>query len=237
LHLYRPSPPVRIEDNLIAGNDVVTFLMGPPSRDVAVQLKRNTLVGRTCWTFTILPEGDSLAETADAPGQLVRFESVGNVLASDVPFKVLFTYPEEVKANQWQSLVQRFIHWHEEQDIVPARTAASIVKAPVAGKDPSELRIRSVANWTRSLGLPETAVSEGTFTFQCGDLTSRAITAPEQLTTEDFRLRADSAGYRALQGGNDLGADVDLVGPGPAYERWKKTPEYQQWLKEIEEMK
>jgi hypothetical protein len=24
--------------------------------------------------------------------------------------------------------------------------------------------------------------------------------------------------------------DVDLVGPGPAYERWKKTPEYQRWL-------
>jgi hypothetical protein len=25
---------------------------------------------------------------------------------------------------------------------------------------------------------------------------------------------------------------VDLVGPGAAYERWKKTPEYQQWLKD-----
>jgi len=24
---------------------------------------------------------------------------------------------------------------------------------------------------------------------------------------------------------------VDLVGPGPAYERWKKTPEYQEWRK------
>src|SRR5262249_17302040 len=30
----------------------------------------------------------------------------------------------------------------------------------------------------------------------------------------------------------DLGADVDLVGPGPAYERWQKTPDYQQWLKD-----
>lgn len=24
-------------------------------------------------------------------------------------------------------------------------------------------------------------------------------------------------------------ADVDLVGPGAAYERWQKTPEYQEW--------
>ena len=49
----------------------------------------------------------------------------------------------------------------------------------------------------------------------------------DQLTPEDFRLRPDSAGYRAGKDGKDLGADVDLVGPGPAYERWKKTPEYQ----------
>jgi hypothetical protein len=29
---------------------------------------------------------------------------------------------------------------------------------------------------------------------------------------------------------------VDLVGPGPAYERWKKTPEYQQWLKDTKQV-
>jgi hypothetical protein len=54
---------------------------------------------------------------------------------------------------------------------------------------------------------------------------------PERITPADFRLRADSAGYRAGKDGKDLGADVDLVGPGTAYERWKTTPEYQQWLK------
>ena len=30
--------------------------------------------------------------------------------------------------------------------------------------------------------------------------------------------------------GKDPGADMDLVGPGPAYERWKQTPDYQVWL-------
>ena len=53
----------------------------------------------------------------------------------------------------------------------------------------------------------------------------------------DFRLRADSAGYKAAKDGKDLGADVDLVGPGSAYERWKKTPEYQQWLKDTAHVK
>src|SRR5262249_19491823 len=73
---------------------------------------------------------------------------------------------------------------------------------------------------------------EGNVRFQGGDLLKRALTAPEKLTAEDFRLRADSAGTKAGKDGKDLGADVDLIGPGPAYERWKKTPEYQQWLKD-----
>ena len=64
-----------------------------------------------------------------------------------------------------------------------------------------------------------------------------AKTGGERLKPDDFRLRPDSPGYRAGKGGKDLGADVDLVGPGEAYERWKKTPEYQQWLKDTGQVK
>ena len=70
-----------------------------------------------------------------------------------------------------------------------------------------------------------------------GDLLAKLGAAPEKLTPEDFRLRPDSAGYRAGKDKKDLGADVDLVGPGPAYERWKKTPDYQQWLKDTGQVK
>ena len=73
---------------------------------------------------------------------------------------------------------------------------------------------------------------EGRLRYQGGALLERLRDTPEKVTPDDFRLRADSAGYRAGKDGKDLGADVDLVGPGPAYERWKKTPEYQQWLKD-----
>ena len=61
--------------------------------------------------------------------------------------------------------------------------------------------------------------------------------APETITPDDFRLRPDSAGYQAGKDKKELGADVDLVGPGAAYERWKKTPEYQQWLKDSGQVK
>jgi len=44
------------------------------------------------------------------------------------------------------------------------------------------------------------------------------------------RLQPGSPGRGAGEGGRDLGATADLVGPGPAYDYWKRTPEYREWL-------
>jgi hypothetical protein len=91
---------------------------------------------------------------------------------------------------------------------------------------------RDLADWNRFWNQSDTGSVEGDVRFQGGDLHQRALIAPEKLTAEDYRLRPDSAGYQAGPDGKDLGADIDLVGPGAAYERWKTTPEYQEWLKE-----
>jgi hypothetical protein len=47
-----------------------------------------------------------------------------------------------------------------------------------------------------------------------------------------FRLAKGSPGKG--EGGRDIGADVDLVGPGAAYEKWKKTKEYEEWRKQTD---
>jgi hypothetical protein len=96
---------------------------------------------------------------------------------------------------------------------------------------------KTLADWNTFWGLKTTGSSENVIRFLGGDLISRARTQPLKITAEDVRLRPDSAGYRAGKDGKDLGADVDLVGPGPAYERWKKTPAYQEWLKETGQIK
>src|SRR5262249_16756936 len=74
-------------------------------------------------------------------------------------------------------------------------------------------------------------------TYQGGNVLEKAKLSPEKVTPEDFRLRSDSAGYKAGKDGKDLGADIDIVGPGAAYERWKKTPDYRQWLKQMGQVK
>jgi hypothetical protein len=62
-------------------------------------------------------------------------------------------------------------------------------------------------------------------------VSARLQSAAELLTPADLRLVAGSPGKGAGEGGKDIGADVDLVGPGAAYQRWKQTPQYQEWLK------
>ncbi len=69
--------------------------------------------------------------------------------------------------------------------------------------------------------------------YQAPGTFGRAFNEPDQMTPFEFRLHPKSPGKGAAKDGRDLGADVDLVGPGEAYERWKKTPQYQEWLKEI----
>jgi serine/threonine protein kinase len=71
---------------------------------------------------------------------------------------------------------------------------------------------------------------EGTVRYVSGDLHAKIRSKPETVTADDFRLHPDGFGWRTGPGRRDPGADLDIVGPGPAYERWKKTPEYQQWL-------
>jgi hypothetical protein len=97
--------------------------------------------------------------------------------------------------------------------------------------------INSLADWQRFWGSAEKGSIEGEVRYRGGDLHSKLRESPEKLTPDDFRLRSDSAGHAAGEDGKDLGADIDLVGPGAAYERWKKTPEYQQWLKDTEQVR
>jgi hypothetical protein len=91
-------------------------------------------------------------------------------------------------------------------------------------------RCRTLEEWKQLWGASEMDAVEGQVRYEGGDLVSKLQSTPDQLAAADFRLRTDSPGYRAGRDGKDLGADVDIVGPGKAYQRWKQTPEYQQWL-------
>jgi hypothetical protein len=97
--------------------------------------------------------------------------------------------------------------------------------------------LENIAAWDRLWSIQPPGSLTGRPRFQGGDPYASAKSGSERLKPDDFRLRADSPGYRAGSDGKDLGADIDVVGPGEAYERWKKTPGYEQWLKETGQSK
>ncbi len=122
-------------------------------------------------------------------------------------------------------------------------------KAPVAAAD-SEAQARHLLKWELRRNLYEEGRPLFTFGQQWkpqpgarllrglgewkefwGQAQSDAVQAKVVLQ-DDFRLKPGTPGAKAAADGKDLGADLALVGPGPGYERWKKTKAYQQWLKQ-----
>jgi hypothetical protein len=143
-----------------------------------------------------------------------------------------------------ERLLPRLMAWREERNLY---RKGSTYQGFTRVKDPGGPKrefihdalpaARTFADWQRLWKTGDSGSAEGVIRYEGGNMLAKARAAPERVTPADFRLRPDSAGYRAGKDRKDLGADVDLVGPGAAYERWKKTPEYQQWLKDTEQLK
>jgi len=63
---------------------------------------------------------------------------------------------------------------------------------------------------------------------KCRILVHKLSRSPLELEASDFQLKADSPG-KGVAPGNDIGADVDRMGPGRPYAHWKTTPESKAW--------
>jgi hypothetical protein len=220
------------------------FNCATSTRDCSVQLSRNTFV---CLyhllVFFFDPAGDAV--NGNEPINPLPIEASANIfaLSGGRIFSFVQRQPHLSKAlpaAKAEALAASRFAWMGQQDLYSAdahflgttvRTAAGFI-----GQEPVNAP-KSLAEWKQFWNSAETGSLQESARFQGGDLLARLNLAPEQITPNDFRLLPTSPGYRAGSDGNDLGADIDLVGPGPAYERWKKTPEYQQWLKDTGQMK
>jgi len=223
------------------GMEYVQWNSADYSRGSTVRLTRNSFV-TLGWPFRIRVYPDKVPGlwTADQRVQPVRLETDANIwdarsgvvlLAQRPPGKMLS--PREAETS-----LPQILDWRGARNLysVDGPFLGLTREAPWERLTP-ENAIRTLTDWNQFWGMPEPASVEGRAVYQGGDLLSKFAAVPEELTAEDFRLRRDSTGFGALEGGKDIGADIKFVGPGPAYERWKKTPEYQQWLKETAQVK
>jgi hypothetical protein len=161
-----------------------------------------------------------------------------NVLGGKLHFSQFPAFLAEdtvLSTGESEKLLTKLVEWSESRNLYLLPADKHLLEHAAAGANgqstlaPSVRPTKTLADWKNFWGLGKLNSERGLAKFHGGDLIARAKLTPLLLAPGDFRLCSDSPGRGAGPGGKDLGADVDLVGPGKAYETWKKTPAYQQW--------
>jgi Protein tyrosine and serine/threonine kinase len=202
-------------------------------RDVSVRLHGNTLsVSNPLLLWHLQRELPSENGKKEPP---ISFEMTGNVIEYQSQFLrfLLGAYKADEKtvtAEQGEALLKRLVRWQMRDNLLHEGGLFLCVQGwdqPLPGSPDRH----TLAEWNQFWGLKETRSLQDRPLFAGSNLVDRLAKTPEEVTAADYRLQPGSPGQGAGPGGQDLGANVDLVGPGPAYDRWKKTPDYRQWLK------
>jgi hypothetical protein len=234
-----PHSEVMIDNCLHVGG--LVYMELTHAEPMKMVLKRSTFLGpgSSSMSFALVKMIDPLpGETDPRPFQVERSANILEGQVQLAQYEAQLAKEKVKSAQEAEQFLRQLIGWRENRNLylLPEdRELLRLFVVTTAGKHnvlPPTAPIKTLADWKSFWGMAELDSERGQAKFQGGDLIDKARRTPEQLVPEDFRLRADSAGYQAGKDKKDLGADVDLVGPGKAYEKWKKTPEYQQWLKE-----
>jgi hypothetical protein len=217
-----------IDNCLLAGMNLILQPSPRGGTDGRVQFMRSTYVGLDNW-FRHYVRTPPAVRDQDRGNDAVAIDVSQSIICSSS----LVDYqpqPQALALDDVNAYLRHVFRWRGESNVY--HLSGSFLTQNLSGERGAPTRIEQLDQWRQFSGSPERGCIEGSVKFQGGDLLAKAAADPEHLTPEDFRLRPDSAGYRAGPDGQDLGADIDLVGPGPAYERWKQTPAFQQWLKD-----
>jgi hypothetical protein len=208
----------------------ITFLKSY-SADTRIRVTRNSMFSRYGIWFEVSRELDFAKTNAVKPAHV---DASDNVFDTNLAI-LRFEHGTPLEAPEAEALVHRLLDWSEQRNLYAVGSTS--VQWSVSGAVQPFKGPASIAEWNHLWKGRGTDSLENRIRYQGGDLLGKLEATPEQLTPNDFHLREGSAGYRAGPDGKDLGADIDLVGPGAAYERWKQLPEYQEWLKETRQVK
>jgi hypothetical protein len=200
-------------------------------QDATISVTGNTFISDDI--FGVMTGADLRSSTAKVPD--ARVQSSSNVWYGHVLSVTAYGFKDqdEVQTYEDAAVLRGWLVWRDKNNLY--RSGRSfLVSSAVASSQPSR-RVplaRNHAEWNDFWGLEATGSLQDEILFRGGDLCAQPAPTLEKLPPEHFCLAPQSPGTGAGPDGEDLGVDVDLVGPGPAYERWKATKEYQEWLKD-----
>jgi WD40 repeat protein/tetratricopeptide (TPR) repeat protein len=228
----RAGQRVVVDNCVLFPVGIRTGLMRPGDADI--QLLGNTFgsLEGGALTLDLRPN----VRRGQLEGRVLRVQASANIYANDCVLLVGAPDEDILAPEETVRRLKTLLRWNGGANLFALDGAFVWMHMNGRGKLHPGKPVRDLADWKDFLGVEESDSLAGHVEYQGGDLLARLRQNPEQLTPDDFRQRPDSAGYRAGPDGKELGADIDLVGPGEAYQRWKKTQEYQQWRKETQSL-
>jgi hypothetical protein len=226
---WRPATGGRmlLEDCLISNHNGGVFVI-PNGRDmtgVTVRLARNTIVGASPMALYF---DETMAAAAARPHGPIAWEATDNVFDGDrlLTMGRILSQTEPIDFQAGQKMLRQRLTWRDQRNVYGVAEHYLRVTHNDLGAD----GLKTLANWLSLWEAGDSGSLAGWPRFQSARLNAHDHTRPEELRAADFRLLPGSPGQGAGDDGRDLGADVNQVGPGTAYDAWRKTPEYEEWV-------
>ena len=216
---------VVIDNCIIKGSHGLTVgYQGSIARGAKLALRNNTVIAYSTAAFHVFVQ-PSPAAGPNAP-RPYKLETAGNVFATGYRVNQLFA--KQVTAEEMERIARDLVLLTEAKNLYAFEKDTPFLMLtrdhqPFPGGRP----ILTLDDWSHFWGSKRPDALLAPARFQGYDFRAKI----DFLTAADFRLKADSPGKGQGVGGRDLGAAVDLVGPGLALEGWRKTADYQDWLK------
>jgi hypothetical protein len=227
------------DNNVVFGGPGAYCHYRRPPRDVSIHLTQSTFLAAPALVFLLdIPPEAAIDESGAAPAP-VRVQTAQTIFH---PRDFVFGFGQDflIRASdttalppaEAEVLLRRLVTWQDQQNMYSDQLKDFFALAASPNRlEPTRER-KTLDDWRQFWGTAQADSLQGRILYEGGDLWGRGATTPDQLAPGDFRLHRDSAGFHARDDGGNLGADVDLVGPGPACERWRQMPQYEQWLNE-----
>jgi hypothetical protein len=208
-----------IVDNCLLHTQVgICFHCRRELRETSIQLTHDTTIG--AWPFVLVLDSLSDAMTTKRLMHVNAKECVFRGGSGVLHFSQSDRFVAQhrpLSNDQALALLPRLVQWTEQRNLYDVRSQRY-----------SNLgEVKHVKDWEEFWKEKPTGSLQGQIRFKLGEPFGGLV------PNEAYRLQLESLGQAAGEGGRDLGADVDLVGPGPAYERWTKTDQYKAWLEEL----
>jgi hypothetical protein len=212
-----------LDNSVVLANHFHAAMLVDPTRygipAAELELTRNLVVGSG---LIYLNVGLRTRPTSGIP---LRVHASGNISSTRNAILCAISSPPKglLEFEEQEYFLRQAIVWREQQNVYPDGMAFLCMLGPS-----KTTRVRSLAEGHELWRLTETGSLQGPVAHERP--LAAIPSADGRIDPADLRLKPNSTGYRAGPDGRDLGPDLEIVGTGEAYERWKQSPEYMRWL-------